>query len=123
MKHLKCALLSGLFALAYLPFSADAQDSGNDVGKDVYQLRCASCHGANGLGPEEGGMPKLGPALKGNAFVMNAPYEVLYALIRNGRGGAARSYDDEYPNMPAFGAGAVPDVRVLVEYLKGDLQG
>lgn len=121
MKHLKCAFLSGLFALASLPFAANAQD--NDVGKDLYQLRCATCHGANGLGPAEGGKPHLGPALKGNALVVNAPYEVLYDVIRNGRGGAERSYDDEYPNMPAFGAGAVPDVRALVEYLKGDLQG
>ena len=113
-------LLAGVFALAFLPLHATAAD--NDVGEDIYQLRCASCHGNDGLGPEEGGMPKLGPALKGNAFVINAPYEAIYALIRKGRGGAARTYDDQYPNMPAFGAETVPDVRALVEYLKGDLQ-
>lgn len=67
-------------------------------------------------------MPRLGPALKGNAFVINAPYEAIYMVIRKGRGGAARTYDDQYPNMPAFGAEAVTDVRALVEYLKGELQ-
>lgn len=113
-------LLAGLFALAIQSFSVGAAD--NDVGEDTYQLRCATCHGNDGLGPEEGGMPKLAPALKGNAFVINAPYEAIYAVIRKGRGGAARTYDDQYPNMPAFGAEAVTDVRALVAYLKGDLQ-
>lgn len=117
---LKFTIISGFFLAACLPFGASAAD--NDIGKDVYQLRCASCHGVNGLGPEEGGMPKLGPALKGNAFVQNAPYEAIYELIRNGRGGVARVYDDEYPNMPAFGPEAVTDVRALVEYLKNGLQ-
>lgn len=116
----KIALLAGFFTA--LLFSPAAFAADNDVGEDVYQLRCASCHGANGLGPEEGGVPKLAPALKGNAFVVNAPYEAIYMLIRKGRGGAARVYDDKYPNMPAFGALMVPDVRALVEYLKGDLQ-
>lgn len=119
----KHVLFSGpivFFLALFLPLTATAADS--DVGKDVYQMRCASCHGANGLGPEEGGVPKLGPALKGNAFVQNAPYEAIYMLIRKGRGGADRVYDDKYPNMPAFGALMVPDVRALVEYLKGDLQ-
>lgn len=114
------ALLAGLFLALLLPATATAAD--NDVGADVYQLRCASCHGAEGLGPEEGGLPKLAPPLKGNAFVMNAPYEAIYMVIRKGRGGAARVYDDKYPNMPAFGALMVPDVRALVEFLKGELQ-
>lgn len=117
---LKLTLLAGLFSLTCLPFGASAAE--NDVGKDIYQLRCATCHGDNGLGPAEGGMPKLGPALKGNAFVQNAPYEAIYELIRKGRGGAARTYDDEFPNMPAFGPEAVTDVRALVEYLKNELQ-
>lgn len=117
---LKLTLVTGLLGIAFLPFGASAAD--NDIGKDIYELRCATCHGMNGLGPEEGGMPKLGPALKGNAFVQNAPYEAIYELIRKGRGGMARNYDDRYPNMPAFGAEAVTDVRALVEYLKNELQ-
>ena len=116
----RLALLTGLAAAFFLPLTATAAEE--DVGRDVYQLRCASCHGANGLGPEEGGKPFLGPALKGNAFVVNAPYQAIYELIRRGRGGAARTYDDEYPNMPAFGPEAVTDVRALVAYLKGELQ-
>ena len=116
--------LSGLLAALILPLAATAAEPDAEliVGKDIYLLRCASCHGGDGLGPEEGGMPKLGPALKGNAFVQNAPFEAIYMVIRKGRGGAARTYDDQYPNMPAFGAEAVPDVRALVAYLKGPLQ-
>ena len=33
-----------------------------------------------------------------------------------------RLYNDTYPNMPSFGAYAVPDVDALVAYLKGDMQ-
>lgn len=116
----RLALLTGLTAAFFLPLTATAAD--NDVGKDIYELRCATCHGVKGLGPAESSKPKLGPALKDNAFVVNAPYEAIYQVIRRGRGGAARTYDDEFPNMPAFGAEAVPDVRALVEYLKGELQ-
>ena len=85
----------------------------------VYQLRCASCHGVNGEGTKA--FP-LGPPLKGNALVLNAPSQVLTQVIRKGRSGRQRAYDDAYPNMPAFSAVSVTDVDALIEYLKGDLQ-
>jgi len=43
-------------------------------------------------------------------------------VIRKGRTGPQRLYHESYPNMPAFGAEAVPDVDALVQFLKTDLQ-
>jgi hypothetical protein len=60
--------------------------------------------------------------LRGNPLVINAPAELLANIIRHGRGGQQRVYDDAYPNMPAFDAGMVPDVIGLAIYLKTVLQ-
>jgi mono/diheme cytochrome c family protein len=86
-----------------------------------YKMRCASCHGAIGEGTDSVA-PSLGPALRGNALVKNAPAQVIAQIIRRGRSGKARVYNSHYPNMPAFGAETVPDVEALVAYLKGPLQ-
>jgi mono/diheme cytochrome c family protein len=86
-----------------------------------YKLRCASCHGALGEGTRDKS-PSLGPPLRGNPLVINAPAELLAKIIRHGRGGQQRAYDDAYPNMPAFDAGMVPDVIGLAIYLKTVLQ-
>jgi cytochrome c len=87
-----------------------------------YTLRCATCHGLSGEGTRDKS-PSLGPPLRGNPFVINAPAEMLMSVIRNGRGGQQRVYDDAYPNMPAFDAGMVPDAMGLATYLKTVLQG
>lgn len=92
-----------------------------DVGRSNYELRCATCHGVRGEGAE-GRLPALAPPLKNNAFVMNAPDFAIAEVIRKGRSGSRRSYDDTYPNMPAFDAEMVPDVAALIRFLKGDLQ-
>ena len=60
--------------------------------------------------------------MRGNPLVINAPAELLAKIIRQGRGGQQRVYDDAYPNMPAFDAGMVPDVMGLAIYLKTVLQ-
>ena len=86
-----------------------------------YEMRCATCHGANGEGTRDKS-PSLGPPLRGNPLVMNAPAEMLASIIRHGRGGQQRAYDDAYPNMPAFDAGMVPDALGLATYLKTALQ-
>ena len=86
-----------------------------------YKLRCATCHGANGEGTRDKS-PSLGPPLRGNPLVINAPAEMLMSIIRRGRGGQQRVYDDAYPNMPAFDAGMVPDAMGLAIYLKTVLQ-
>jgi mono/diheme cytochrome c family protein len=86
-----------------------------------YKLRCATCHGVDGEGTRDKS-PSLGPPLRGNPLVVNAPAEVLASIIRHGRGGQQRAYDDAYPNMPAFDAGLVPDAVGLATYLKTVLQ-
>jgi mono/diheme cytochrome c family protein len=92
----------------------------NDAG-EMYKLRCAACHGATGQGTRAS-LPSLGPALKGNPFVVNGSPAAIKAVIRKGRSGQKRLYDDTYPNMPSFGFEVVPDTDALVAYLKGDMQ-
>ena len=87
----------------------------------IYAVRCSNCHGANGQGTRAT-LPSLGPALKGNPFIVNGSPAAIKAVIRKGRSGQKRLYDDTYPNMPSFGPEPVPDVDALVAYLKGGLQ-
>ncbi len=87
----------------------------------IYQLRCAHCHGVQGQGTRAS-VPPLGPALKGNPFVVSASAAAIASVVRKGREGRKRLYDDAYPNMPAWGPEAVSDVDALVAYLKGALQ-
>lgn len=88
---------------------------------EMYKLRCSGCHGSAGQGTR-GTLPSLGPALKGNPFIVNGSPAAIKGVIRKGRSGQKRLYDDTYPNMPAYGFEVVPDPEALVAYLKGDLQ-
>lgn len=106
-------LLGGTFAPAAAFAVTDAAEN--------YKLRCSTCHGANGQGTR-GTLPSLGPALKGNPFIVNGSPAAIKGVIRKGRSGQKRLYDDTYPNMPSFGFEVVPDTDALVAYLKGDLQ-
>jgi mono/diheme cytochrome c family protein len=111
----KAALIAATLALPLQAHSAfDAPG--------YYQMRCATCHGVEGQGTKGVAMPATGPALKANPFVVNGSPAALRNVIRKGRTGPQRLYDDTFPNMPGFGAEAVPDVEGLVAYLKGDLQ-
>ena len=87
-----------------------------------YDMRCATCHGDKGQGTRNWGVPPTGPALKNNPFIVNGSPAAIRQVIRKGRSGTRRLYDDAYPNMPAFGPEMVPDVDALVGFLKGDLQ-
>ena len=109
-------LATALFA-ALIPIPAAAQ---MDAAAN-YMTRCSHCHGSNGQGTRAT-LPSLGPALKGNPFVVNGSPAAIKNVIRRGRQGQKRLYDDTYPNMPSFGTEVVPDVDALVAYLKGDLQ-
>ncbi|MDZ7749298.1 MAG: cytochrome c [Halofilum sp. (in: g-proteobacteria)] len=111
---------AGLAAVIVMGFGGGTAHAEID-GADMYEVRCATCHGANGEGTK-GRIPALGPPLRGNQFVVNAPENVLRDVIRNGRQGMDRNYDDEYPNMPAFDYTMVDDMEALIEFLKGDLQ-
>ena len=88
---------------------------------EAYKLRCSHCHGSNGQGTRAS-LPALGPALKGNPFVVNGSPAAIKAVIRKGRQGQKRLYDDTYPNMPSFGFENIPDTDAMVAYLKGDMQ-
>ncbi len=88
---------------------------------DLYMLRCATCHGADGMGTKNV-VPATGPALKGNPFVVNGSENALRNVIRKGRSGSRRLYNDTYPNMPGFGGEAVSDPDRLARWLKEDLQ-
>jgi mono/diheme cytochrome c family protein len=87
-----------------------------------YGMRCATCHGPGGEGTKNHGVPPTGPALRANPFIMNGSVAAIRTVIRKGRSGTRRLYDDAYPNMPAFGPEAVPDVDALVDFLKTGLQ-
>lgn len=102
--------------LPICPASASEVDAAG-----YYEMRCATCHGARGEGTRDKS-PSLGPPLRGNPLVMHAPAQVLMDIIRHGRGGQQRAYDDAYPNMPAFDAGMVPDALGLATFLKTVLQ-
>jgi mono/diheme cytochrome c family protein len=108
-----------LSTFAGMPLSDAAASEVDAAG--YYKLRCATCHGVNGEGTRDKS-PSLGPPLRGNPLVINAPAEMLASIIRHGRGGQQRVYDDAYPNMPAFDAGLVPDAVGLATYLKTVLQ-
>lgn len=134
MKHpIKSGLLLGIFALGAGALSltlvqrpAVADDSGGitvqDVGKDIYEVRCSTCHGENGDGNVGKVMPLTAPPLKGDQFVISAPDKMIADVIRHGRTGARRHFDDTYADMPSFDASMIEDLRPLIAYLKGDMQ-
>ena len=88
---------------------------------EMYRVRCSACHGPTGQGTRAS-LPSLGPALRGNPFIVSGSAAAIKQVIRKGRSGQKRLYDDTYPNMPSFNFEAVPDTDVLIAYLKGDLQ-
>jgi mono/diheme cytochrome c family protein len=116
-RHAALSVVLASFTLGAPLSSSAAVDAAG-----FYQLRCATCHGDVGQGTRNWGVPPTGPALKGNPFVVNGSPAAIRTVIRKGRSGQRRLYDDAFPNMPAFGAEAVPDVDALVTYLKSDLQ-
>jgi mono/diheme cytochrome c family protein len=111
-----------LSAAAFVCFATPLSSLASFDAAGFYQMRCATCHGNEGQGTRNWGVPPTGPALKGNPFVVNGSPVALRTVIRKGRAGSKRLYDDAYPNMPSFGPGAVPDVDALVTFLKTDLQ-
>jgi mono/diheme cytochrome c family protein len=112
-------VLSALAMSGALVFATPAAAEFDAAG--YYQMRCSGCHGPAGQGTRHQ-LPSLGPALKGNPFVVNGSAAAIRTVVRKGRQGERRLYNDTYPNMPSFGPEAVPDVDALVAYIKGPLQ-
>lgn len=120
------ALGAGVLNLALVQRPAVADDSSGitdqDVGKGIYDVRCSTCHGENGDGNVGKIMPLTAPPLKGDQFIISAPDKMIADVIRHGRTGARRHYDDTYADMPSFDASMIEDIRPLIAYLKGDMQ-
>jgi mono/diheme cytochrome c family protein len=108
------------------PRQARAQDQSavtdQDVGKAIYEVRCEACHGPDGKSWRNQATQVPAPPLKGDEFVIAAPDTVIADVIRNGRTGEKRHYDDTYADMPSFDASMIADLRPLLAYLKGDMQ-
>jgi mono/diheme cytochrome c family protein len=85
-------------------------------GKWRYRANCAGCHHESG-----NGIYAFGPALKGNAFVQNAPAPVLIQVIQKGRNYGNRTHL-AYVGMPAFPYIRAGEAEALVQYMKGELQ-
>jgi mono/diheme cytochrome c family protein len=111
---------------AFFTTSAQAAEPGaltaQDAGRAIYKVRCETCHGINGKGTKGYQLPATGPALQGNPLIIGAPEVALSDIIRGGRTGAKRVYDEMYADMPSFDAYMIPDLRPLLAYLKGDMQ-
>lgn len=117
------AVMGAMTASAWAePMLSNAPEVGEGKNlRNLYLLRCGTCHGANGEGSARD-WPPLGPALKGNPFIANASPAAIIRVLRKGRNGGERLYKEAFPNMPAFGVEAVGDADALVRYLKTDLQ-
>jgi len=120
------ALGACVISLALVQRPAVADDSSGitqqDVGREIFEARCSTCHGENGDGNVGKIMPLTAPPLKGDQFVISAPDKMIADVIRHGRTGARRHFDDTYPDMPSFDASMIEDIRPLIAYLKGDMQ-
>jgi len=84
---------------------------------EIYTGVCAPCHGAKG----EGKKP-MGPAQKGNKFIIESKDADIAAVIKNGRAGADKKYKDFPSPMPPQKTLTDAEIADLVKYLKGDLQ-
>lgn len=108
------AFIAGWAVLGTVAMTASAQQPFD--GQWRYRVSCAGCHAADGSGHYP-----FGPALKGNAFVQNAPLPALMQVIQEGRNYENRTHL-AYIGMPAFQYLRAGEVEALVTYMKGDLQ-
>ncbi|MBF8251113.1 MAG: Cytochrome c protein [Deltaproteobacteria bacterium] len=87
------------------------------TGAEIFKATCTACHGAAGEGKKA-----LGPALKGNEFVVKGSDADISATIKDGRTGAAKKYKEFPSPMPAQKALTDAEIADLVSYIKGDIQ-
>ncbi len=88
--------------------------SGNVLAADgaaVYRTKCASCHGPGGQGSP------MGPAIKGNKFVLGSKDQAIADVIKNGRQGAAKLYKDLPMGMPGQNL-TDTELNAVVEYVR-----
>src|ERR1700733_5652849 len=79
---------AGVASLVTVSRSAMADDSATapitdqDIGKDIYDTRCSTCHGPGGNGNVGEKLPLTAPPLKGDQFVISAPDRMVADVIR-----------------------------------------
>jgi mono/diheme cytochrome c family protein len=86
-------------------------------GEFVFMQKCADCHGASGEGVFLFGVP-----LSGNAFIKTGTDEAIGEVINMGRKYQDIHYPD-YEGMPKFQFITGGELKALIDYLKGPLQG
>lgn len=75
-------------------------------GRDLYQANCSSCHGADGTGYAQTGVPA--PALNGSMHAWHHPDAQIAGFLRNGVG-----------QMPAVGADWTDEeIDATLSYIK-----
>jgi len=84
-------------------------------GAQLFSSKCVACHGAKGKGTQ------VGPALKGDPFVVQGAAEEIKKVIMTGRTEKEKKYPNIVTPMPA-GLASADEADALVIYLKGDLQ-
>jgi mono/diheme cytochrome c family protein len=105
-------LLGGLALGAILcgPRTAPAAE-----GAGLFQAKCIACHGPKGEGTP------VGPALKGDPFIVKGTPDEIKKVVMMGRTDAEKKYPHFANSMPG-GLATEAEADALVVYLKGDLQ-
>ncbi len=105
--------ITGSFIIAaalITPGVSQAMDGGR-----LFASKCAACHGPKGEGSP------VGPALKGNSYVMKGTPDEIKKLIIMGRSGEEKKYPEIMIGMPS-GLATEAEADALVVYLQGGLQ-
>jgi putative membrane protein len=95
-------MVAAVALLLLVPVHASAQSADPDVGRDVFEMNCAMCHGA-----DASGMMGMHPSLRG--AVERLTLEGVEVTIRNGR--------DTMPPMPAFDGLTDQEINDVIAYL------
>jgi mono/diheme cytochrome c family protein len=84
-------------------------------GAQLFGSKCLACHGPKGEGTQ------VGPALKGDPFIIEGTPEEIKKVIMMGRTEKEKKYRKIMNPMPS-GLATEAEADALVAYLKGDLQ-
>jgi mono/diheme cytochrome c family protein len=84
-------------------------------GAKLFGDKCIACHGSKGEGTQ------VGPALKGDPFVIQGTPAEIKRVITSGRTQNEKKYPKIVTPMPG-GLASADEADALVIYLKGDLQ-